>query len=212
MAEATHDTKHETEGVARLTSEYRPQLQTRNPDVYNRPVTGGILRSYLRAIQKLEDNAWSVIQGRMLDNATGIRADVIGRIVGELRNGQTDDDFKQIIRLRIRANRTQGKATDLIDLALLAAPAGVVPEYREFWPGSPASWEVTISPGLVNPAAVARILQYAKAAGTYGRLVFSADADPDFTLDDSVSPYLGAEAEWGDSLTAGTGAKWGASL
>jgi len=206
MAEPIHDTDHVAEGVDRLTSQYKHALESRSPDVYKRPVIYGILRSWLNRVQALEDNAWSVITGRLLDDATGIRVDVIGKLVGEKRNGKSDADFKQIIRLRIRANRTQGRTTDLVDLAILAAPVGVTPVYREFWPnGAVAAWEVTIDPGLVNPADVGRIMQYAKAAGTYGKLVYSAGSEASFTLDNTAPMGLGAEGELSDSVSATLG-------
>jgi hypothetical protein len=76
-----------------------------------------------RQIQELEDAACDVIEKRMLANATGAMLRVLGGIVGQIDPGLGEEVFRNLIRVRIRINRSNGKRNDVIEvLQLLGVP------------------------------------------------------------------------------------------
>lgn len=83
--------------------------------------------------QRLEDLAFGVLSGTLLDNARGHALDQWGDLVGESRGALTDDhDYRRFIRARILANRSQGRPGELAEiLTLLLEPVEIryVPLY-----------------------------------------------------------------------------------
>lgn len=157
-----------------------------------------LLSLFAGPIQDLEDQAWLILNGMILGNATGDQLDKLGAVVGESRGARSDTDYRTAIRLRIRANRSKGRAEDLIDVARLAA-VNSVPYYAEFFP---AAWEVLIN-NLPGGLQVARFLGIAKMAGTAGVLTYTDDTSAggrwmndgdtpgtDETWEDDVSPTI----------------------
>ena len=57
--------------------------------------------AFLNAINSVEDS-------RNIDNATGDTLDLIGGNVGQIRQGEDDDLFRQLIKVRILANMSIG--------------------------------------------------------------------------------------------------------
>lgn len=109
------DTAMVAEGQALLTSRYR-----------NLPNTKALLAVFLAACQELEGVFWDVIQERWLANAvaanpTGTvsdQLDKLGALVGQPRIGFSNAAYGQVILLRIKANRSQGRAEDIIQIAV----------------------------------------------------------------------------------------------
>ncbi len=69
--------------------------------------------------QEAETALQQVYSGYWIDNATGDQLDVLGRVVGQLRNGMTDDDFRRLIRARISVNRSKGTIASVLTVAKL---------------------------------------------------------------------------------------------
>jgi hypothetical protein len=61
-------------------------------------------------VQRLEDLIWEITNEILLDNAEGVQLDdVYGKIVGVIRlSGESDSDYRQIIRVAILANNSTG--------------------------------------------------------------------------------------------------------
>lgn len=70
-------------------------------------------------IQAVEDALQQLYSERSIDVAVGVQLDILGKIVGQRRNGMVDDDYRRIIRARIATNRSKGTITDLITVARL---------------------------------------------------------------------------------------------
>lgn len=121
----TQDTTHAAEGLALRTDHYK-----------NAVVMGGILKSFLNRVQDLENSIWQVVNAFLLVNSpTGDQLNALGILVGQARLGLSDAQYLWAIRLRIRANRSQGRAEDLISLAvLMLAGLGVTPQYLDMYP------------------------------------------------------------------------------
>jgi hypothetical protein len=154
----TPDTTMVAGGLARLTSRYRDQPNAR-----------ALLSVYLSACQELSDALWDVIQMRWLVFAAGGTAgeqgskvsdqlDTIGALVGQPRTGLTNGLYGMIIYLRIQANRSQGRAEDIIRLAAglelvgkrLGQNVSILP------PPGTNSFTNTTAP-FVQPAALANV-------------------------------------------------------
>ena len=78
-----------------------------------------MLRVLLQPTQDLEDVLQALRTQRSIDAAVGAQLDMIGAIVGQPRNGMTDDDYRIYCRARIATNRSGGSYEDLIKISLL---------------------------------------------------------------------------------------------
>lgn len=156
MSLPVYESAHVAKGLALLLQQWRSS-----------PKLMGILATYLRQFQTLENVTWDVINSRMLDTAVGAQLDMLGDLVGEARRGRSDIDYRAAVKLRIRVNRSQGTAEDVIDVARQGG--GVTPLYRQY---PNFTWEIE----LLNPAApytVAQMLYQTKAAGSNGYLLYT---------------------------------------
>lgn len=145
----------------------------------NRTVTVGILDSVSDQVQLLETAVFDVIEKRKLDDATFAQLDSLGDLVGEARQGRTDDAYREAIRLRIRVNRANGKAEDVIVVTSLATH-GHEFDYREIFP---AGFEVELL-DIPAPQSLATLIKASRAAGSKGVLISSDwDAFDTFILD-----------------------------
>lgn len=64
--------------------------------------------------QSLENALRQLLTERSVDTAAGDQLDVIGKIVGQLRLGMSDEDFRRHIRARISVNRATGVVEDIL--------------------------------------------------------------------------------------------------
>lgn len=76
-----------------------------------------LLRSFLGPVQDVEDALSQLLVDRAVDTAIGTQLDVIGKIVGEARDGRTDDLYRLLVRARIAANRSTGITEHVIRVA-----------------------------------------------------------------------------------------------
>lgn len=73
----------------------------------------------MKPFQRFENVAIEVLTGRAVDTAIGVQLDVLGKLVGQARNGLSDDDYRRYIRARIATNRATGKHEELIRIVSL---------------------------------------------------------------------------------------------
>ena len=106
MGEITHKLTHVEEARARLLSQYAGRLD-RDLD----PVSA--------QVQEVEDALWAVWSGRGVGTATGHTLDLLGRIVGEDRQGELDALYRVRIRARIQANLSDGTWDDIHRVAAI---------------------------------------------------------------------------------------------
>jgi hypothetical protein len=67
--------------------------------------------------QSVEDALQQLYSERRVDTAIGEQLDVLGRLVGQPRNGMVDDDYRRMIRARISVNRSKGTIADAITVS-----------------------------------------------------------------------------------------------
>lgn len=160
----SQDTSHVAESLGYLIEQFK-----------NAPTLRGFVTAFGLSVQELENVFWSVINARLLNASTsGDALTKIGKIVGELRNGRTDAQLLPAVQLRIRVNRSQGLAEDIIQIAALLFGNGV----SQYADAFPAAWTVT-SLNVASAAAVVAAttaLGKASALGVRGLLVYSTDA------------------------------------
>jgi len=76
-----------------------------------------LLAAILAPVQDLESAFQQLLIDRSIDTAVFAQLDAIGKIVGQERNGQVDDDYRRYIRARISANRSKGPVADVLKAA-----------------------------------------------------------------------------------------------
>lgn len=147
------DNNHVAEGIALLTDRYRTKV--------NIPK---LLTALLKPTQDLENAIWSVINAYMISTPpVGQQLQDLGALVGQSRSGLSDADFLTAIKLRILANRSAGRAEDILGIAhvlSLGAPAGYYESY-------PAGFTVEIS-DVTNASVAVSLLTEAKPVGVRG--------------------------------------------
>lgn len=99
----------------------------------DKPRIASLIKSYLAQVQELEDAAYSVwllgqlqriISGEV--TPTDNIMDVLGRIVGQQREGFDNINFAILISARIASNRSRGKHADMIRVTKRLVPDAVV--------------------------------------------------------------------------------------
>lgn len=128
----------------------------------NGPRNQTILQAIGVQLQELEEAAADVLVGFFVDTAVGDQLDILGRVVGETRQGRTDNDYRAAVRVRILVNMSDGKVEQLLAIA-----RGLVPEATvalvEVYPMSIRLEFSTL--GTTSLRTVFSILKQAKAAG-----------------------------------------------
>lgn len=171
----------------------------------NKPAFLAILDGIMNEIQLAENACFEVIASRAIDYAEGVNLDTIGDIVGQLREGRTDSVYRLWLKARIRANRSFGEATDLIEvLQLLAAPAFTLQEVY------PAGFyiEFGLPPADLDVATQwSAILNETRGAGISLSLTVPT-SEGDFQFSTSSAGDASVEHGWGDSGGADVGGFW----
>ncbi len=193
-----HVTDHVARGLARLLQQFKGQ-----------PRIEALLTGYLEQVQELEDSLWDLRTLRSLDLAEGEQLDRLGEIVGQARGGLDDDNYRQLIRARIQANRSDGQADRLLLIARLVLSIGDSEPILTLTEGFPASVVIQnfddIDP--VDPNVVFGLLHDAKAAGVRLQFIYQTVASnlafqfsSDASLDSDVQQGMG---DTGDPFTGG---------
>lgn len=69
--------------------------------------------------QPLLDTLYAMLTERRLDTAVGAQLDVLGKLVGEDRDGLDDATYRRYIRARVATNKSDGLIKDLIKITRL---------------------------------------------------------------------------------------------
>ncbi len=147
-------TDHATAAVARLLQQFRGLSRIEK-----------LVRALASRTQGIEDMLWSLATERGIDNAIGAQLDVIGRRVGQSREGMDDEVYRVWLRARMLLNRCSGTAPEIVAIFKLLLPviggSGLEIELQP-----PAALVLRILGKLTGDAdQLARILRKAKVAG-----------------------------------------------
>ena len=125
MSDLVHITTHADDAVAELIGQYQ-----------GRPRIEAILRALVRQFQDIEDAAWDCFVQIALDAAVGAELDMIGKVVGQKRQGYDDTNYRVFLSARIKTNRSDGKFATLSAIAKLLLGASTTIAYREYQPSA----------------------------------------------------------------------------
>jgi hypothetical protein len=146
----------------------------------------------------LEDAFFDILLMRKIDQAYGPHLDVIGRIVNEPRNELVEDeDYRLVIRAKIRVLLSKGTGDDLLRIALLIL-GDTAFAYSEHYPAQVQFDILEPTERPLAPNLLLRLLRRAKAGGV--RIDVSA-SDPDaFRFEDVSDPSPDLTHGFGDVL------------
>jgi hypothetical protein len=131
--------------------------------------------SYTPEIQEVENAAWDVLVSRMLDYAAGEQLDLLGRIVGEARNGRSDPNYRVRLRARIAINSSLGRPKDIVAVLKLLDPAPAL--ITDLGNASMRVEFLAPLTGLATATEIAGIVGEARAAGIGAHVVMPTDAN-----------------------------------
>jgi hypothetical protein len=168
-------------------------------DRKRKPKIIGLGESFAQQVQDLENAAHAVLEGRTIDDAEGAQLDGLGALVGERRNGQTDEIYRLRIRARIQLNLSSGTGDQILSIFANLIASGQTIRLKEYFP---ASFLLTVSGTVGTTEAVGaelgRLLQTAKAAGINAQLKASTDTDENtFRFSTTTTPEVTATAGFG---------------
>ncbi len=163
---STREDDHVTTALELLTERFK-----------DKAVIAGLLTACANRADEAETALWALLWGWVLEfvdpddpevvfSAEGDQLDDLGAIVGQPREGRTDTEYVDAIKLRVRINRSQGRSEDMVQIANLISELTTYVEYF------PLGWEVSLY-DIPNGGDLIRLLNQAKAAGSYGVLLTS---------------------------------------
>ncbi len=185
--EIEHNTSHIAEGLDRLIEQYK-----------KKPRIQDFLTAVLAQVQEIEDMLWDVLVKRFIDNAVDEQLLMIGRIVGQPNPGYDlsdhspgggSDKYRTLIMVKIKVNRSSGRAPQLIEILKLIAGETSEIFYSEDYPKA-ANLSLETASGTVDPDLTISLLDKAKPIGTRLTFTFSTfDEDESFipTNDDDTT-------------------------
>jgi len=170
------------------------------PPFWGRPRVAAMVVGPALQLQELEDVFWDIYESRLLDNATGARLDILGKLVGAPRRNIADDDlYRLVIKTRIRANRSSGTRPDL--RAVLELLGFGQAKIRTDWP---AGVLIILPPAnsALETQVIADLVAQAATAGV--SVVVFAGQDEALTMGNVNDPTVGTDL--GDATNPGSGA------
>jgi hypothetical protein len=162
MTELAPITNHDEIALNRLLSQFRGKARIE-----------ALLKAVAEGVQTLEDLVYDLISSTRFDNAVDAHLDAWGELVGEFREGMSDDDYRRFISARILVNKCEGTTDQIIEIFDIITGDSVVILYN--LPGGP-NYELytyrapgdTLSSDL--KAKIGRIMEDIRPAGV-GHLV-----------------------------------------
>jgi len=148
-----------------------------------------ILRAFAGVGQTLEDEIFGVLISTTFDVATGNDLDHWGALVGEVRDGLTDAEYRQIIQGRVQANAASGTRDELIRIVQTVTAPSVV-THADYPPASACITARRPEPMSDNYARRAgAVVRVAKPAGVALCLIEAAAGYFGFEGDPEAEPY-----------------------
>lgn len=112
---------HVEQGLSRLPEQFK-----------DKPNIEGILTSWLTSVQVTEDRLFDLLNFRSIDTAIGVQLDYIGKIVGCERDGSSDSEYRDRIRLQILINTSEGTPNDILEITSLTTNGNVVKYFPHY--------------------------------------------------------------------------------
>lgn len=189
---------HCEEGKALLLEQFKksPRLQA-------------LLCTYLDQVTLLEAALFELLRMRSLDTATGDQLDVLGRIVGQSREGLIDEVYRVFLRARVLVNNSSGTPEELIAIMRRVLEDTTDIQLQEQFPAAVVL--ITGYPLVTprTPAIVFRLLNEARSAAVRLFLEYiTVSASLAFTFSTSSSVEVSASLGFGDDTDPATGGQF----
>ena len=158
----------------------------------------GLITAIVSPFQDLETAAQACLTQRDIYTAFGVQQDVIGRIVGQPRNGLDDPTYQRYLLARIATNRSRGTTEDVINVVRLVVndPSATIAARNE----GPATMRVFVSGIPVADALAAIVFSFATSAASAGvRIVLEWS---NFTPGDTYTLDIGPGLDVGHLASA----------
>ena len=170
---------HAADAAARIGQEYKAS-----------PRICGVIATHAGQIQELDDALWQLATERYLDvtvdsvyyEAVGIQLDVIGSILAESRGAMTDDEYRLVLKAKIRLIKSSGTVEELVAIfhALFPLATITVTTRPPAYVSVHVSGVITATEGAIGR----RMCRQGRAAGVHGSFRWQEDATAAlFTLD-----------------------------
>lgn len=92
-----------------------------------------LLTSLLTPVQEIEDALQQLYTERAIDTAVGVQLDLIGKLVGQPRDGMEDEEFRRYCRARISAHQSTGSPEEIITVTDLVVSDDGAYLHLELW-------------------------------------------------------------------------------
>lgn len=161
------------------------------------------LEALINAVQPAESVGFDVYEGIRLAAAVGTQLDLLGALVGEPRAGKVDDEYRTFIRVKIKVNRSNGKAEEIYGvLALISF------DTQRLFDSYPAGYYIEVTETLY-PAETFRFMGFMKPAGVGMQFVYSPyDGDNTFQLSRKyITDEYDSATGFGSEYDASTGGR-----
>lgn len=170
-----------------------------------------VLTAFSTQIQELETAWFDLYVKRRLGDAEGVQLDILGRIVGQPRDGRSDADYERFINARVAANNSEGRIEDFnrVARAVLndaALEITYTPEY-------PAGLTMHIVNAELAEATAVILIEFLRDTALGGvRVQLHTLTDTvanSFTWADAADhPVASTTQGWGDVAMPGAGGFW----
>lgn len=169
----------ETEGFYVYSPDHAERMVNRLIEFFRKPRNSAWLRDVVGPqIQEIEDVIWALYQAFDLETAEGAMLDIIGSIVGELRNDRTDTAYRVAVRTRVLVNQSEGSIEELNAIVESADPT-LASYLQEFYPAALVfHWFGTWSAITAHDLYV--LVRQAKPAGVMLHAILANDTATDF--------------------------------
>lgn len=149
---------------------YRPDLRARAVGFLlqqwqESPKLVALVESLATGAQHLEDQSFGLLVSTTFTAATGVALEQWGQLVGEVRGGLDDEDYRAFIESRILANNSTGTTDQLIEILQLSTAPSIVRHTNLF----PACFQMEVlrtEPlSSLRAERVGRLMRLVKPAG-----------------------------------------------
>jgi hypothetical protein len=147
-----------------------------------KPNIEALLRILVEPAQELEDVFWTLVYERTLEKAVELGLDsvidLIGKLVGEPRQGRTNADYARFIQARIATRRSNGLTEELITITRLVINDPTARVFVQWTP--PAAVIIRIEDAPLADDVAAILIEFLKAAVSAGIRVLLEWSAEDF--------------------------------
>ena len=118
VKEISHITDHIEKGLSRVPEQFKLLEKKYNSPIKPELLSGweAFLTAFIKPAQEFEDICHKMLDSYDLRFTTGNALDRLGELVGQVRAGRNDEEYRTAILIKIGANNSEGTYNDLVGL------------------------------------------------------------------------------------------------